>query len=206
MSIEAVVFDVGNVLIEWQPERYYDARIGADRRKAMFSEVDLHLMNDRVDRGADFTETVYSWAEAHPSWRDEIRLWHDDWHKLASPAISECQSIARKLQAKSVPTFILSNIGVKTWDIACELYPVLHSFERAYVSGHMQMAKPDDEIYAAVEADCGISPDRLLFADDRADNIATAKRRGWQTHLFTDTKGWEGRLRSEGLLTPEDLV
>ena len=58
MAIEAVIFDIGNVLIEWQPERFYDAEIGEERRRALFETVDLHGMNDRVDRGHDFKETI----------------------------------------------------------------------------------------------------------------------------------------------------
>lgn len=54
MMIEAVVFDIGNVLITWNPERHYDARIGEARRKEMFAAVDLHAINDRVDRGEPF--------------------------------------------------------------------------------------------------------------------------------------------------------
>ena len=50
MQPEAVIFDIGNVLIEWQPERFYDRVIGADRRRAMFAEVDLHGMNEKVDQ------------------------------------------------------------------------------------------------------------------------------------------------------------
>jgi FMN phosphatase YigB (HAD superfamily) len=65
-GIEAVVFDIGNVLIEWQPERYYDATIGEDRRRAMFAEVDLHGMNDRVDMGEGFRDVIYETAEAYP--------------------------------------------------------------------------------------------------------------------------------------------
>ena len=56
MQTDAVVFDIGNVLIEWQPERYYDAVIGRDRREAMFAAVDLHGMNDEVDRGGHFRD------------------------------------------------------------------------------------------------------------------------------------------------------
>ncbi len=55
MTVQAVVFDIGNVLIEWQPERFYDARIGADRRRALFAQVDLHGINDEVDRGGAFS-------------------------------------------------------------------------------------------------------------------------------------------------------
>ena len=83
MSIKAVVFDIGNVLIEWQPERFYDSVIGADRRREMFGSVDLHGMNDKVDMGHHFTETVYACAEEYPAWRDEIRMWHDRWIEMA---------------------------------------------------------------------------------------------------------------------------
>ncbi|MEO0357949.1 MAG: HAD family phosphatase, partial [Pseudomonadota bacterium] len=59
MPIDAVIFDIGNVLIEWQPERYYDRTIGVDRRKAMFAAIDLHGMNDQIDRGGDARAVIY---------------------------------------------------------------------------------------------------------------------------------------------------
>jgi 2-haloacid dehalogenase len=95
-GIEAVVFDIGNVLIEWQPERYYDATIGEDRRRAMFAEVDLHGMNDRVDLGEGFRDVIYETAEAYPAWRAEIRDWHDNWIKLATPAIPHSVKLMRR--------------------------------------------------------------------------------------------------------------
>jgi 2-haloacid dehalogenase len=96
-GIEAVVFDIGNVLIEWHPERYYDATIGEDRRRAMFAEVDLHGMNDRVDMGEGFRDVIYETAEAYPAWRAEIRDWYDNWIKLATPAIPHSVKLMRAL-------------------------------------------------------------------------------------------------------------
>ena len=66
MRPKAVVFDIGNVLIEWQPERYFDGIIRKDRRHAMFADVGLHAMNDRVDRGENFTEVIMQTANAFP--------------------------------------------------------------------------------------------------------------------------------------------
>ena len=74
----------------------------------------------------------------------------------------------------------------------------------AYVSGVMGVIKPDPLIYQMVEDDCGIAPDRLLFTDDRADNITAAARRGWRTHQFESWQGWAGRLVAEGLLSKEE--
>ena len=88
-KVQAVIFDIGNVLIEWQPERFYDAEIGEARRRTMFAAVDLHAMNDRVDRGQPFRETIYATAEDYPEFSAEIRMWHDRWIELARPAIDQ---------------------------------------------------------------------------------------------------------------------
>jgi len=200
MTIEAVIFDIGNVLIEWNPERYYDRVIGEDRRKRMFAEVDLHAMNDRVDRGEDFTATIYETAEDYPEWRSEIRQWHDNWIEMAAPVIEPSVTLLRALRAQGVPVFALTNFGIGSFAYAETQYPFLAEFDRRYVSGHMGVIKPDPRIYEMVEEDCGIAPGRLLFADDRQDNIRMADARGWQTHLFDGPGGWAARLVAAGLL------
>lgn len=204
--VTAVIFDIGNVLIEWQPERFYDRVIGPERRKAMFAQVDLHAMNDRVDRGAPFRDTIYAEAEALPQWRDEIRMWHDHWIDMASPAIDRSVRMMRALRAKGVPVFCLTNFGIDSYVYATTHYDFLTEWDREYVSGRMGRIKPEQEIYAMVEADCGLPPGGLLFTDDRADNIAAAAARGWQTHLFTGPEGWADRLVSAGLLTLEEAA
>jgi 2-haloacid dehalogenase len=203
---EAVVFDIGNVLIEWQPERYYDGRIGEARRRALFAAVDLHAMNERIDAGGVFRDTVYDCAAENPVWAEEIRWWYDHWVGLASPRIEHSITLLRRLRAKGVRVLALTNFGDDTFAYAQTQYEFLNEFDHAYVSGRMAMTKPSPAIYAAVEADCGIAPEALLFTDDRADNIATATARGWQTHHFTGPQGWADRLVAAGLLTPEEAM
>lgn len=205
MTIKAVVFDIGNVLIEWQPERFYDRVIGADRRRAMFAAIDLHAMNDAVDRGANFRDMVYATAEANPDWSDEIRMWHDRWIEMAAPPIDQSVGLLRALRHSGVPVFALSNFGIQTFDLAVTHYPFLEEFDRRFISGHMEVIKPDARIYQMLEAECGLQPASLLFADDRAENIAAAAARGWQTHLFTGPQGWADRLVSEGLLQTQEV-
>lgn len=201
---QAVIFDIGNVLIEWQPERFYDSVIGPERRAAMFVAIDLHAMNDKVDRGAHFRDTVYAEADRWPDWTPEIRLWHDRWIEMAAPVIDHSVRLLRALRAKDVPVFALSNFGIQSFGIGEAEYPFLAEFDRRYISGYMGVIKPEAEIYRMVEADCGLPPGALLFADDRADNIAAAAVRGWQTHLFDGPGGWADRLVTEGLLTAEE--
>lgn len=206
MTVGAVVFDIGNVLIRWQPELFYDAEIGPEARRAMFAEIDLHGMNDRIDRGEGFAAVVGQVAAAHPHWGDAIRLWHDRWLDMAQPAIPQSVALLRRLRARGVPVFALTNFGVEPFALARRRYDFLDEFDRAYISGHLRMAKPDPAIYAHVEADSGIAPHRLLFADDRADNIAVAAARGWQVHLFTTPQAWGAALADAGLLTAEDAA
>ncbi len=200
-DIGAVVFDIGNVLIEWHPERFYDRAIGREARLRLFETVDLHAMNDKIDAGALFRETIYETAEAHPDQAAAIRMWHDNWIEMASPRIDRSILLLRALRNKGVPVFALTNFGIHSFAYAQTQYDFLSEFDRAYVSGHMGVIKPDPRIYEMVEAESGLSGAQLIFADDRADNIATAEARGWRGHLFTGAEGWAHRLVDEGLLT-----
>jgi len=204
MTVEAVIFDIGNVLVEWRPEAYFDRVYGIERRTAMFAMADLHGMNDLLDAGAAWQDTVYDWAERHPDWRTEIRDWHDNWIKLASPLIPHSLRLMRALKARGVPVFALTNFGAQSFAYARGEYVFLSEFDRAYVSGQMKVTKPDPVIYQMVEDDCGIPPERLFFTDDRRENIAAAETRGWQTHLFEHPQGLADRLVDLRLLTPDE--
>ena len=201
MNVKAVVFDIGNVLIEWHPERYFDRTIGPAKRRALFAAVDLHAMNDRIDLGEGFRDVIYAVAEANPEWRTEIRDWHDNWIQLATPPIAHSVRLLRALRSNEVAVFSLTNFGVESFAYAQSHYDFLKEFDRDYVSGQMQVIKPDPKIYAMLEQDCSVAPENLLFTDDRADNIAVAANRGWQTHLFEGPQGWADRLVEANLLS-----
>jgi 2-haloacid dehalogenase len=188
MQPEAVIFDIGNVLTRWQPEAFYDRVLGEDRRRALFAAVDLHGMNALVDDGALFRETIYDWADRHPDWAPEVRMWYDRWIELASPRIEGSIALLRALRAKGVPVFALTNFGSYSYDEARGMLDFLNEFDREYVSGRLKVSKPD----------------RLLFADDKAENVTAAARRGWRTHQFESWQGLAARLVAEGLLTKEE--
>ncbi|TCP60951.1 2-haloacid dehalogenase [Rhodovulum bhavnagarense] len=204
MPIDAVVFDIGRVLIDWQPEKFYDRAIGPDRRRALFDAVDLYRMNDGVDLGADFAESVEALAAAHPDWAAEIRLWRSHWIEMAQPEIPGSVRVLRALKARGVPVYALTNFGAETFQTACAAYPFLDLFDRRFVSAHLRVMKPAPGIYEILEAETGHPPERLIFTDDKAENVDAAAARGWHTHLFTGPEGWAARLREAGLLTEKE--
>jgi 2-haloacid dehalogenase len=203
---QAVIFDIGNVLLEWQPERFYDRVIGPARRRALFDEVDILDMNLEVDAGAPFKATIYERAERYPEWGPEIRLWHDRWIEIAHPVIDRSVRILRALRSRGVPVFALTNFGDESYAYAQTQFDFLNEFDREYVSGRLKCLKPTPQIYQVVERDCGIAPEVLLFTDDKPENVAGAAARGWQTHLFTNSAGLAAVLVAAGLLTESEAA
>jgi 2-haloacid dehalogenase len=111
--------------------------------------------------------------------------------------------LLRALRSAGLTVFSLTNFGVESFAYAQSQYDFLTEFDRDYVSGQMRVVKPDPEIYKILERDSNIEPGKLLFTDDRADNIAMAASRGWQTHLFKGAQGWADRLVEANLLSVE---
>jgi len=204
--IKAVVFDIGRVLIEWHPEAFFDRIMGSTAaREKMFRDTAILEMNDRIDIGEPWQETVYALAEQHPEYAEHIRLWHDSWLDIATPAIGGSVRLKSRLRGKGIPVFALTNFGVGTFEVAQQAYPFLQEFDRIFVSGQLKMMKPDPAFYAVLERKTGVDPKALLFTDDRSENLEAAQARGWKTHLFTNPQGFAERLVAEGLLTPKEV-
>ena len=201
---QAVIFDIGNVLVGWDPEGYYDARIGPERRRRFFAEVPIHAANVAMDAGTPFADSIAPLAEAHPHWRDEVLAWRRDLLAMLQPVIFPSVALMRALRRNGVPVFALTNWGDEHFDIACGHFAFFNEFDRAFVSGRLGLIKPDPAIYAVVERETGLAPGGLLFVDDKAENVATAVARGWKAHQFESWQGWARRLVAEGLLTREE--
>ena len=200
----AVVFDIGNVLVGWDPEATFDRAIGPQARARLFAEVDLAAMNLEVDRGRPLAEAVAERMGRHPAHADRIALWQSLWREMFAPVIAPSVATLRALKARGVPVFALSNFGRETFAMAEADHDFLALFDRRFLSGELDCLKPEPEIYAALEAATGLAGQALLFVDDRAENVAVAAKRGWRTHHFTDPAGWPARLVAEGLLSPEE--
>jgi 2-haloacid dehalogenase len=206
MSVKAVVFDIGNVLVTWAPERLYDQLLPRAEREALFARVDLHGMNDRVDRGAPWRETVFETAKRFPDDADYIRIWHDRWIEMASPLIPHSWRLLRALKAKGVPVLALSNFGRESFAYARTVYPELDEFDQRFISGHMGVIKPETHIYEMVEDATGWRGPELFFVDDRLENIDAATARGWLGHVFVEPSGFARELVRLGLLSDSEAA
>lgn len=203
-QIDAVVFDIGMVLLSWDPDGYYDRTYGRARREALYAAVDLDGMNIHGDLGEDLGELTEALAVQHPDFKAEILDWNRNWAEMAQPGIPGTAVLLRALKAKGMPVFSLTNFNQNKMLIAEQMNPVLQEFDRRFVSGELRLIKPDPAFYAALETESGVAPERLLFTDDKPENIAAAEARGWHTHLFDGPEGLAKKLVSLGLLTSEE--
>ena len=196
----AVVFDVGNVLVEWEPDRVY-ARLLPDpaERAAFRDRVGLDAMNLRGDRGA-LAPAVRALAEAHPADAPLILAWWDRWAEMFGPRIEGSFTLMEKLRAQGIAILGLTNFAADTWEgRAVPTHPELGRFDHVVVSGQVGALKPEPEIYAMLEAASGFAGADLFFADDRPENVAAAEARGWRGHVFASAEGLAEALRAAGL-------
>lgn len=203
---KAVVFDIGNVLIEWRPERLYSRLIpDSAARAAFFEETQIFEMNLEVDRGAPFKEHIYAHAAKFPKYEELIRAWHDHWIEMASPAIDGTVAILRALKQRGVRVAALSNFGVESFELACIHYPFLTEFDVPVISGREETIKPEPQIYEILEERTGLLGQDLFFMDDSPKNVAAARARFWQAEIFTTPRVLGQQLAARGLIGAGDI-
>lgn len=203
---EAVVFDIGDVLVRWDPMRVYRELIPDDAARAhFFAEIMPPEVNARFDRGEPMPEGVERHAERHPEHADLIRAWWTRWPDTIGPAIPGSVACLRALKAKGAPVYGLTNFAAETLAIARGMFPFLTAFDACVVSAEVGANKPEPEIYAALEAVAPHPPAALFFTDDKPYNVAAAETRGWTGHHFTGAEGLQAALIAAGLLTRAEI-
>jgi len=196
----AIVFDIGNVLVNWDTDLLYAHLLpDVSARQSLFEEAGLDEMNLSVDRGAPFRETIYATADKFPHHADLIRAWHDRWAEMFTPRIDGSWEILRSLRAAGWPVYALSNFGRESFELGEQMYPELAEFDKRFISAHLGVIKPEARIYEILEEHTGLSGAELFFIDDRADNIAAAKERGWQGYQFGTPTGLKAALADCGV-------
>lgn len=200
MPAEAVIFDIGNVLIEWDPSRLYRPLIAEPERLRWFLETVVPLSwHTEHDRGRPFAETIPERQALFPDYSDLIALFRDRWEDMIGPPITGSVAILEALAARNVPVFALTNYSAETFPAFLRRFAFSRHFRDVVVSGEEGMVKPDPRIYALAIERFGVAPSRTLFIDDREDNVIAARKAGLIGLLFTDPEALRRDMAAQGI-------
>ncbi len=198
---KAVVFDVGRVLFQWQLRALFEKLIDDRQELEWFlAEVVTEEWHFDHDRGRALADMVPERIAAFPQYEMHIRAYAARFNETVPGPVAGSHELAQRLADNGVPLFCLTNFGDELWQVFRPTQPIFDLFDDIIVSGIEKVAKPHPRIYEITETRSGRSGDALFFADDNPDNIAAAKARGWDAHLFTDAAGLEAALVGSGLL------
>lgn len=198
---QAVVFDVGRVLFQWQLGALFEKLIDdANELEWFLANVVTEEWHFEHDRGRALADMVPERIALFPDYEWHIRAYATRFNETVPGPVEGSHDLVRQLAANGVPLYCLTNFGDEFWDAFRPTQPIFDLFEDIIVSGVEKVAKPDPRIYEIVEARSGRSGEALFFADDNPANIAAAQARGWHAHLFTDAAGLHAALAAAGLL------
>lgn len=200
-TVAAVVFDLGNVLIRWDPRPALAAAVGPDEadRFLAAADFDFGAWNAAQDAGRPFDDGEAEVAATHPHWAEHVRGYRPHFaHSLTGP-VDDTVAILRDLHAAGVPLFALTNWSAETYPLARERYDFLDLFDDVVVSGAEGVAKPDPAIFAVLRERVGRPLEECVFVDDGPHNVAAAAAAGLDAILFTDTGHLRDDLRARGL-------
>lgn len=199
-----VVFDLGNVLIDWQPHAAVAAGVGEQEASRFLAATDFDFMawNHLQDAGGTWAEAIAEVARSHPHWADHAAAYHRHFTASLVGEVPGTADVVRDLHAAGVPLFALTNWSHELYPHAPERFPVLRLFDDVVVSGTEGVAKPDPRIYRIVSDRAGIPPQQLVFIDDKEANVVAAAAAGMDGVLFTGAGALRDELRRRGLPVP----
>ncbi len=201
MTITAIVFDVGNVLVSWDLEFLYRSVIeDPDVRREFLAEVLTAEMNRQMDAGRSVDEALAELVDAHPDRADWILAFRHRWIETMGPQIDGSVELFDQLQATGLPIYALTNFGAETWPVAQQAYSVLTRFDGEIVSGREGLMKPDPRIYRLLTDRFGLDPEAVFFTDDNQHNVDAARAEGWHAVLFTSADQLLADLQKAAIL------
>jgi 2-haloacid dehalogenase len=205
--MDAVVFDVGGVLLDWDPRHLY-RKLFRDKEamERFLAEVCTMDWHKQHDRGVSYERSCAELAAAHPRDAELIWAWARRSEEMVAGPIDGTVEIVRELRGAGVPRFLLTNMEMVTWPQRVARFPFLCWFDGAVVSGFEGVAKPDPEIFERLLERFNLAPASTLFVDDSAANLDAARSLGMQTLHFRSPAQLRRRLTDAGLLASDSRV
>jgi 2-haloacid dehalogenase len=199
-KIKHVVFDIGKVLIHYDPNIPYSRLIpDADERQSFFDSVGIHDWNLEQDRGRTWQDAEDILIKSHPQHESNIRAFRKHWAEMVSHAYDDTVAILRSLIDQGTDVTMLTNFASDTFREAQVMYPFLTWSRGVTVSGDVKLIKPNVEIYKLHAKTFDLDPAASLFIDDSLANVEGAKAAGWQAVHFTDAAKLKTDLSALGV-------
>ena len=201
-AVSAVVFDLGGVLIDWDPRYLYRQLFDGDEAgmERFLAEVCTPAWNAEQDAGRPWTEAVELLVQEYPQERERIEAYHARWEEMLGGAIDETVEVLRELQDRPVRLFALSNWSAETFPIARRRYPFLGWFDGIVISGEVGICKPDERVFRHLITTHTIEPETTVFVDDSNVNVEAARGVGMMAIPFTGGRELREELVQLGVL------
>ena len=200
-QIEAVVFDIGKVLVRWERDLPFRRLIPDAAARAWFMDTVIPLAwHAEHDAGRGAEEMIAERSAQFPEHAALIRAWLSHFNETIPGPVPGSAAIVEELAARAVPLYAITNFGADTWAGFVPGWALAAQFIDIVVSGDEQLAKPDPAIYALAAARFGRAPETMLFIDDSLANVESARECGWHGHHFIDAETLRDDLSERGLL------
>jgi 2-haloacid dehalogenase len=199
--VPTVVFDLGGVLIDWNPRHLYRKLIADEAEMERFlGEVCTMTWNLRLDAGLPFEQGVAELVARFPAQADLIRPYHERWIEMVAGEIADTVGILGELHSRRIPLWALSNWSTSTFALIRDRFQFLEWFDGLVLSGDVGVTKPGERIYRELLARSGRAAGDCIFIDDNPANTEAAERLGFRTILFETPERLRRDLVLAGLL------
>ena len=196
-----VVFDLGGVLIDWNPRYLYRQLIEDEAAMELFlTEVCHAAWNEEQDRGRTFAAAIAEAAARHPGQRALIEAYHQRWDEMLAGPIEGTVAILAELKEAGHELHALTNWSAEKFPIARERYAFLDWFATILVSGEARLIKPDPRIFELLLERVGRAADACIYIDDNLKNVGAADALGFEAIHFQSPEQLRDELIGLGLL------
>ena len=196
-----VVFDIGNVLVRWNPRNLFRKTIKDEARMERFLAAALSMdFIALTDIAADFSKAVKERARAFPEFARELHLFDERWVGTIGDPIDENVALLRRLRSAGRPVYGLSNFASVKFTLARQMFDFLNEFDECVISGQVGVVKPDPRIFAILCERVRRPPAELVFVDDSPANVRAAEALGMAAIHYEPGVDLERELAARGAL------
>jgi 2-haloacid dehalogenase len=202
MQINTIIFDLGGVLVDWNPAYVFDKLIEDEtKRKQFFAEICTSEWNEEQDAGRSLREATQLLVDQHPEWQEYIEAYYGRWEEMLGGPIHDTVEIFRELKKSNrYKLYALTNWSGELFPIALQKYDFLHWFDGRLVSGDEKTRKPFPEFYQRLVDRFNINKAEALFIDDNLRNVEAAIEFGLPSIRFESPAQLKQELQKRNIL------